>query len=282
MAYREGPVGVPGVVLWRSEPAAAVDAVGPVATRVLPDGCLDLTWDGTRLFVAGPDTTARVVRAAAVTRTALRLSAGVGSALLGVPAGELRDRTVNLDALWPAQAVRRLTDVVARDPEARLRRLASDAARERPPDPLGAVVLALAAARVPVPRMAATLALSERQLRRRCYHLVGYGPTRLARVLRLQRALELARSGVDLARVAHECGYADQAHLSPACPRRGSWPSSAACRRRAAPRRPRWPPQAGTAPRTGPPACRRGRAPPRTSCPRRRPTAGGGQRGPPR
>ena len=62
--------------------------------------------------------------------------------------------------------------------------------------------------------MAATLALSERQLRRRCHHLVGYSPTRLARVLRLQRALELARSGVDLARVAHECGYADQAHLS--------------------------------------------------------------------
>ena len=28
----------------------------PYAERVLPDGCVDLVWDGSRLFVAGPDT----------------------------------------------------------------------------------------------------------------------------------------------------------------------------------------------------------------------------------
>jgi AraC-like DNA-binding protein len=42
----------------------------------------------------------------------------------------------------------------------------------------------------------------------------GYGPKTLARVLRMRRALRLARGGVSLAEVAARCGYADQAHLA--------------------------------------------------------------------
>ena len=41
-----------------------------------------------------------------------------------------------------------------------------------------------------------------------------YGPKTLARVLRLQRALGLARGGVPYAETAARAGFADQAHLA--------------------------------------------------------------------
>jgi AraC-like DNA-binding protein len=46
---------------------------------------------------------------------------------------------------------------------------------------------------------------------------VGYGPKRLGRVLRLRRALALARAGEELAAAAFCTGYTDQAHLSRDC-----------------------------------------------------------------
>jgi AraC-like DNA-binding protein len=58
------------------------------------------------------------------------------------------------------------------------------------------------------------LGVSERQLRRRFADAVGYGPKRLARVLRFQRFLGLAEHGGDLARLALDAGYADQAHMT--------------------------------------------------------------------
>jgi AraC-like DNA-binding protein len=54
---------------------------------VLPDGCLDLIWDGGRLFVAGPDSTARRhLSAAGTSYAALRFAGGTGPQLLGIPA----------------------------------------------------------------------------------------------------------------------------------------------------------------------------------------------------
>ena len=61
--------------------------------------------------------------------------------------------------------------------------------------------------------MADRLGLSERQLRRRCLPVFGYGPRRLARILRMNRAVAAALAGRPLADVAYDCGYADQAHL---------------------------------------------------------------------
>jgi methylphosphotriester-DNA--protein-cysteine methyltransferase len=46
---------------------------------------------------------------------------------------------------------------------------------------------------------------------------VGYGPKRLARVLRLRRALARAAAGEELAAAAFSAGYADQAHLGHDC-----------------------------------------------------------------
>lgn len=58
------------------------------------------------------------------------------------------------------------------------------------------------------------LGLSARQLHRRSLTAFGYGPKTLARVLRLQRALALARAGVPFAETAARSGFADQAHLA--------------------------------------------------------------------
>jgi hypothetical protein len=116
MVYRERRTQVPGVVLWQR------DAEAGAAARILPDACLDLIWDGVELVVAGPDTRARLHRSASRTWfTALRFSAGIGPAVLGVPAVELRDTSPRLDQLWPAARARELAERVAGDPEEALR-----------------------------------------------------------------------------------------------------------------------------------------------------------------
>jgi AraC-like DNA-binding protein len=51
-------------------------------------------------------------------------------------------------------------------------------------------------------------------LHRRCLDAFGYGPKMLARVLRMNAALDRARAGLALAEVAAVSGYADQAHLT--------------------------------------------------------------------
>jgi AraC-like DNA-binding protein len=211
VTYWERGVALPGAVLWERDVGPA-----PGPTRILPDGCLDLLWDGRRLVVAGPDTVARWHVSPPGTRyTALRFAGGTGPALLGIPADELRDQTVYLGELWPEAETRELSEGVAANPAAELTGWAvRRAAALDPAEPLGPRVLSMAANGTPVAQMADRLGLGVRQLHRRCLPLFGYGPRLLARVMRLNRALESARMGTPLAAVAVGCGYADQAHLS--------------------------------------------------------------------
>ncbi|MBC9727441.1 helix-turn-helix transcriptional regulator [Streptomyces sp. TRM68367] len=129
----------------------------------------------------------------------------------------MRDRRVPLTDLWPTADVRRATAHVnaAPDPATGLETLALHRAADTdPPDPLlGQIVAALHAGR-PVAQTADELGLGVRQLHRRALTAFGYGPKTLARVLRLQRALALARADVPLAETAARAGYADQAHLA--------------------------------------------------------------------
>jgi AraC-like DNA-binding protein len=210
MTYWERPTPVPGVVLWQRNVGQQ-----PRSTPILPDGCVDLLWDGHRLFVAGPDATARWYRSpVGASYVALRCSGGTGPALLGVPADELRDQTMGLERLWPSREARVLAERVATDPAAALEAWAVQRFAARDVDPLGPRVLAMASHGTPVAAMADRLGLGSRQLHRRCLPVFGYGPRRLARVLRLGRSLEAARAGAPLARVAADNGYTDQAHLS--------------------------------------------------------------------
>jgi AraC-like DNA-binding protein len=194
---------------------------GPGEThRILPDGCTDLMWTDSGLVVAGPDTRPHVMDMAAGTGyVAVRFAPGAGPAILGVPGHELRDGRIPLDALWPASRVRRLADHIAEAPEQRRLAVLQAAVRDRlretgPPDPVAAAVASRQQAGDSVTATADVLALSERQLHRRCLTAFGYGPKQLARILRFRRAVSLARGGIGFAEVALRAGYADQAHLA--------------------------------------------------------------------
>ncbi|MFE6164444.1 DUF6597 domain-containing transcriptional factor [Streptomyces sp. NPDC056486] len=212
--YAERPSRVAGAVLWTRTSGGGADGVYPV----LPDGCMDLLWSGGRLLVAGPDTRAyRPESNAAARYVGIRFYPGTAPAFLGVPAHELRDRRVDLADLWPSADARRLTERMdaARDPAAVLESFALErAGGSEPPDPLLAhVVKALDAGRS-VAATAEAAGINARLLHRRSLAAFGYGPKTLARVLRLQRALALARRGMAYAETAAVAGFADQAHLA--------------------------------------------------------------------
>ncbi|MEH1057470.1 helix-turn-helix transcriptional regulator [Micromonospora sp. CPCC 206171] len=208
--YRERRAALRGAVLWAAVSEGA-------ATRVLPDGCLDLLWSSrSGLLVAGPDRTAHLSVAAPGERwLGLRLPPGTGPAVFGVPADELRDRRVPLDALWGRAATEVAERLGDRPTGAALEAVAAARlAAAGGPDPLGARVAALLATGATVTAAAAEVGLGPRVLHRRSQALFGYGPKTLARILRMRRALALARTGVGLAEVAARSGYADQAHLT--------------------------------------------------------------------
>jgi AraC-like DNA-binding protein len=178
---------------------------------------MDLLWSEGRLLVAGPDTRAYDPGGPPAHWAGLRFFPGTAPGCLGVPAHELRDRRVELAELWPAALVRRLRDRLdaARDPAAVLEEVALErAAVTGPPDPLLRHLVAALDAGRPVGATADELGLGARQLHRRSLAAFGYGPKTLARVLRLQRALALARAGVPFAETAARAGFADQAHLA--------------------------------------------------------------------
>lgn len=212
MTYRERLSRFGGAVVWTRTCVA-----GEPPSPVLPDGCMDLIWADGVLLVAGPDTGAFLPSTGAGEFAGIRFAPGAAPALLGIPAVALRDRRVRLDELFPAARVRALTALVddAADRTRALERIAlRRAAGTDPVDPvLTAVVAGLRAGRS-VEATAGRVGLSARALHRRSLAAFGYGPKMLARILRLQRALEQARAGVPAAETAIRCGYADQAHLA--------------------------------------------------------------------
>jgi len=213
LVYREWPYGLDGAVVW-TRSAADADRIA----RILPDGCIDLIWSQGRVMVAGPDTAARLVLTPpGVEYVAVRFAPGQAPGLIGVPAHELRDRQPDLDDVWPGRG-RRLAELISESTDrpralAELVRFELARAADRR-DPLAREVAQRLARGERVGDVARAVGLSPRQLHRRSLDAFGYGPKTLARVLRLQRALTLARTGAALADVAATAGYADQAHFA--------------------------------------------------------------------
>jgi len=210
--YRERPSRVPGGVVW-----TATRSPGETA-RVLPDGCMDLLWDGRSVQVAGADTHAQVL---AVDRpssmTGLRFAPGDAPRVLGLPADELTDQRVALAAIWRPGEVRRITDLLAASPTPG-RTLETIALEHRPPpdDDAGLIqhVATLADGGCTSTAIARRVGLSTRQLQRRSTAAFGYGAKTLGRILRMQRALALIHGGERAVDSAMRAGYADQSHLS--------------------------------------------------------------------
>lgn len=190
------------------------------STIVLPDACSDVIWqEGRGAFVAGPDTGPFSSSLPAGTMlVGVRLRPGAGGPALGLPLAELRDQRVDLAVILPEFAKRLPGNLSAGAALAQLTALVTELAAERAPDPLvSQAARVLAASDSSTGDLASTLGVSERQFRRRCLDAVGYGPKTLHRILRFRRfvsRLDAAGTRMDLARVAAEAGYADQAHLT--------------------------------------------------------------------
>jgi AraC-like DNA-binding protein len=234
VAYRELLLRAPGVAcawLRDAEPEARVH-------RVLPDACVDvvLIADGS-LVVAGPATgpvSSDVPAGAEV--IGVRFRVGAAGAALGLPARELLDARVALEDVWGREAAFIGERVAAAaTPAAQLAVLARElrTRHDAEPDPIvRAAAVGAADPGARVERLAAALGIGDRHLRRRFAAAVGYSPKTLHRVLRFQRFLGLAAAengpaadrgrlagAADLARLALDAGYADQAHLTRECRR---------------------------------------------------------------
>ena len=175
---------------------------------------MDIVWAGDRLVVAGPATGPVLTKLPAGSPAfGVRFRVGAAGAALGLPAAELLDATVPLADVWADAA--EVTRPPARGPAWRCSPRCS--ARIDPG----------ARPRCPRRRDRATR-LGDRQLRRRFADAVGYGPKTLERILRFQRFLALARTTArNLAALALEAGYADQAHLTRECTRLSGLPPAA-------------------------------------------------------
>jgi AraC-like DNA-binding protein len=210
--YQERPSRLPGSVVWRR-------LATPGDVRILPDGSMDLIWtsDGD-LLVAGPDTRSHTFSGRpGVTLVGVRFAPGVGPSVIGVPAHEVRDQRLPLDAIWNPADVRRLAEQIAaasRPGEAIEQVAAARLDDAGPHAATTAEIVRLIRSGRRIAEVADAVGLSERHLRRRSLDLFGYGPKTLGRILRLGRAVDLARAGWAFADLADESGYADQAHLA--------------------------------------------------------------------
>jgi AraC-like DNA-binding protein len=211
-------------------PHGLEDAVSAVWIRVMPDhpvppvevwpdAGIDIIWQrGGEPLVAGPDTKpvpAELDPGAVL--IGMRFLPGAGGPALATAMSELRNQRVALSAVRPELA-RRLDGGL--DPYEALRRIV-DAVRRRveahPPDSL--VASTVRSLNTPTASVAAAVAESSlgiRQIRRRFHQTLGYGPKTLQRVLRFQRLVAASGStrSADLATLALELGYSDQAHMT--------------------------------------------------------------------
>jgi AraC-like DNA-binding protein len=199
--------------LWTS-----VTSTGDEARRILPDGCIDLLvnlTDGEALVV-GTMTRAVTVEARRSSEVvAVRFRPGGAFPFLGIPAAELTDRMVSVQALglgWAgslaagdgATAMTRLEQaLLARLPD--LDRVSDHAVRAL-----------LSAAPPSVDALARKVGWTRQHLGRVFRQRVGLSPRQLARVARLQRATVELQQGTrrNLADAAAALGYFDEAHMA--------------------------------------------------------------------
>jgi len=196
--------------------------------RIIPDGCIDLLFSDGELIIAGPDTeSVELETVPNRSIVGLRFRTGQAPAVFGVPASELLNQRVSarevLGSRSTALSDRLASATTPRAAAALLEQtITSWLPQAAPSDALvkrAIVVLAAPRADWSVATLAARLGVSERHLRRRFLHAVGYGPKLLERIVRLRRFIHAAWSpgATGLAALAAQAGYADQPHLTREC-----------------------------------------------------------------
>ncbi|MEU7742470.1 helix-turn-helix domain-containing protein [Nonomuraea sp. NPDC049158] len=141
---------------------------------------------------------------------------------LGGPVSELTDRFVEIGEMYDAAGATLVERVLAEpDPQAAIALIETFLLSVGPePDPLAEEVAALVAmveddvSMTRVDELAAKSGRSVRSLQRLFRDYVGIGPKWVIRRFRLHEAAERVYQGLDLATLATELGYTDQAHLT--------------------------------------------------------------------
>ena len=203
-----------------------VGSHGVYEHRVLPDACIDIVLINDKPpVVVGPWNVSFVARLAVGTNvTGARLHPGRAPSLLGIPAAELLNQEVPVEALKGVVQSMRLEEVIAQ-PNSAARRSAlaqilSTSVQDSTPFDLAVLAGIRWLSRHPqgrIGQLSRTIGLSERQLHRRFSTAIGYGPKTFQSVLRFQRLLKTAHeTGPErsLADLAINTGYADQAHMT--------------------------------------------------------------------
>jgi AraC-like DNA-binding protein len=195
--------------------------------QVVPDGCVDIVWTGERLCVAGPDTRPIQEQVKPLRILGVRFHPGAALPWFSMPLSEMLNVRVPLEEFWGEEA-RQLEERIleAADPGVSLgvieKALASQLGRVGPADPRIAFLRGIAS-KMPVDprgvgigRLSEKIGISERTLRRRCDDAFGYGFKTLQRILRFRRLFHFAARSpsLNLADLAMETGFADQAHMS--------------------------------------------------------------------
>jgi transcriptional regulator GlxA family with amidase domain len=145
---------------------------------------------------------------------------GGAAAILRVPMHELFASTVGLDAILGRAETVRLIDRVASASDNAARVAILDAQlvqRIGDIDPLvTAAARAIETARgsLRIADLARSLGISQDPLEKRFRRAVGSSPKHLASIVRVRHAVDLARAGAAMSRVAYEAGYFDQSHFN--------------------------------------------------------------------
>ena len=191
--------------------------------RILPDGCVDILFfsRGSEVVdaqVVGAMTRFQDVRLSAdETILGVRFHPGMAGAGLPCDISLFNDRAVPLEAVRGRLARTLLRDLGRRSSiEARLETLGERiVVRPKISEVQQAIgQLVRQRGRLPIAEFADVAGLSDRQLRRCCCRHSGLSPKQLARILRFRHAGNLLRRGMqNLAGLALDCGYYDQAHM---------------------------------------------------------------------
>ncbi|MFC9896015.1 DUF6597 domain-containing transcriptional factor [Nocardia sp. NPDC127579] len=200
----------------------------PYAAQVLPFPCVNITFerDGERVggFVNGVCTTKYVRELTGAGETfGVRFRPGGFGAFTGLDVGALRDRVVDLTEVFP-DAADLTAAVLAADTDEPRRALIEDylPARAAAPDAAYELVLEIIAAMADDPELTRVDQVTDlfdipiRTLQRLFRRYVGAAPKWVLRRYRLQDGADLLAKGrtADLAALAVELGYFDQAHFS--------------------------------------------------------------------
>ena len=210
----------------------------PVAERIVPDGGIHLIFNlgdrpsGDRgadlpcLAMGMTCAPTRIVFAGRIEQLCVRLRAGAATAILGVPASELTDQGVALDALWGPAAGETLAQLHALPTTAARARWLSCVLDERASRADGSANaraaieamrrIAASGGRIRIRDLASELGITDRRLQQLFHDHIGLSPKAACRLARFREVLVRRRRQPTRAwgELALDTGFYDQAHLA--------------------------------------------------------------------